>query len=209
MNWIPRCVSGVVLTVALALGAAPASAGPGDPVNQFNFELKEVSLQSGKTVLAGTADNSDLALIRLNADGTPDPSLDVDGFARADFGANEQAADTAHASGGRILIAGTQNPGATPAAVLASFNSDGSPDTSFSGDGKTTLTLAASDVVTSVDVSAGGRIAVGVSAGNGNFKVIVFTAAGAPDGAFGAGGVASSDVGDTDQTTAVAFQSTK
>jgi hypothetical protein len=47
-----------------------------------------------------------------------------------------------------------------------------------------------------------------VIAGNGNFKVIVFTAAGAPDGGFGAGGVASSDVGDTDQTTAVAFQST-
>jgi hypothetical protein len=36
----------------------------------------------------------------------------------------------------------------------------------------------------------------------------VFTGAGAPDAGFGAGGVATSDVGDTDQTTAVAFQST-
>ena len=105
-------------------------------------------------------------------------------------------------------MAGTQSPGATPVAVLAGFNSDGSPDTSFSGDGKATLPLAANDVVSSVDVSATGRIAVGVIAGNGNFKVIVFTAAGAPDGGFGAGGVATSDVGATDQTTAVGFQST-
>lgn len=208
MNAPTRWIAGAALLGALTLVPAPASAAPGDPVNQFNFELKEVALQSGKTVLAGTADNSDLGLIRLGADGSPDPSLDVEGFVRADFGSNEQAADIALASGGRILIVGTQNPGAGPVAVLASFNSDGSPDTSFSGDGKATLALAANDLVTSVDVSGGGRIAVGVNAGNGNFKVIAFTAAGAPDAGFGSGGVATLDFGGVDQTTAVAFQST-
>jgi uncharacterized delta-60 repeat protein len=208
MNWTHRCLPAAALGAVLAISAAPASAAPGDPVNQANFDLREVALQSGKTIMAGTADNSDLALIRLNANGDPDASFDVEGFVRADFGANEQAADLALTPGGRILVVGTQSPGATPVAVLAGFNSDGSPDTSFSGDGKATLPLAANDLVSSVDVSSTGRIAVGVIAGNGNFKVIVFTAAGAPDGGFGAGGIATSDVGDTDQTTAVAFQST-
>ncbi len=193
---------------ALALTAAPASAAPGDPVNQGNFDLREVALQSGKTILAGTADHSDLGLIRLNADGSPDPSFDVEGFVRADFGSNESAADLALAPGGRIVVAGTQDPGASPFVVLASFNSDGSPDTSFSGDGKATLALAANDVVTSVDINSGGRIAVGVNAGNGDFKVITFTGAGAPDAGFGTGGVATLNFGGTDQVTAVAFQST-
>ena len=135
----------------LALSAAPASAAPGDPVNQLNFDLKEVALQSGKTIMAGTADNSDLALIRLIANGDPDPSFDTEGFVRADFGAVEQAADLALAPGGRLVVAGTHSPGATPVAVLAGFNSDGSPDTSFSGDGRATLLLAPNDVVSSVE----------------------------------------------------------
>jgi uncharacterized delta-60 repeat protein len=201
-NWIAGAAAIGVLTLA----AGPATASPGDPVNQFNFEATEVALQSGKTIIAGTAD-TDLGLIRLNADGSPDASFDVEGFNRADFGSSETAADMALGPGGKIVIAGTQDPGATPVAVLASFNPDGSPDTSFSGDGKATLALAAGDVVTSVDVRAG-RIAVGVKAGSGDFKVIAFTATGAADAGFGSGGVASINFGGTDQTTAVAFQST-
>jgi uncharacterized delta-60 repeat protein len=202
-----RWIAAPAVAGALALTAAPASAAPGDPVNQMNFQLAEIALQSGKTLLAGTA-GTDLGLIRLNADGSPDRSFDVEGFARADFGSAEQAADIALASGSRIVIAGTQDPGVSPVAVLAAFNPDGSPDATFSGDGEATMPLANGDTVTSVDVSAGGRIAVGVTAGNGDFKVIAFTAAGAPDAGFGAGGVATLNFGGTDQVTAVAFQST-
>jgi len=197
---------GPTVLATLALSAPPAIAAPGDPVNQGNFTLAEVTLQSGKTLLAGTAD-SDLGLIRLNADGSPDPSFDVEGFVRADFGAVESAADIATTPSGRILIAGTQSPGATPVAVIAAFNSNGNPDTSLDGDGKATFPLAANDLVTSVDVGPTGRIALGVAAGNGNFKVIALTSAGAPDPGFGTGGVTSLDFGAADQTNAVAFQS--
>jgi len=206
MSRSTRWIAAPLALGALALTAPGASAAPGDPVNQQNFDAREVLLQSGKTLLAGTAD-SDLGLIRLNAGGEPDPSFDFEGFVRADFGSSEQAADAALAPGGGIVIAGTQNPGATPLAVLAAFNTDGSADTSFSGDGKATFALAAGDVVTSIDISSGGRIALGVSAGNGDFKVIAFTASGAPDAGFGSGGVTGLNFGGIDQTNAVAFQS--
>jgi uncharacterized delta-60 repeat protein len=198
---------GGALLGALALASGAAQAAPGDPVNSFNWQTAEVALQGGKTILAGTADNADLGLIRLSSDGSPDASFDVEGFVRADFGSSESAADMALTPAGKIVVAGTQDPGATPVAVLARFNSDGSPDTSFGGDGKATMALAAGDSVTSVDVSGTGRVGVGVTAGNGDFKVLALTAAGDPDAGFGSGGVATLSFGGTDQVTAVAFQS--
>lgn len=71
-------------------------------------------LAAGKLLVAGTS-AGDFALVRLNPDGSPDPTFDGDGRATYDFGAAEQLNDAALAPGGKVVLAGTsERPGCLP-----------------------------------------------------------------------------------------------
>jgi uncharacterized delta-60 repeat protein len=114
----------------------------------------------GKIVVAGTVETptaylvqggSDFALVRYNTDGSLDTSFDGDGIVitdfRTDFSTFGNSSDGAYAIAiqpdGKIVAAGYSSVGAIiapPAGnsnfALARYNTDGSLDTSFDGDGK-------------------------------------------------------------------------
>lgn len=101
----------------------------------------DVAVQSdGKIVVVGSY-NNDIVVLRYNADGTPDASFDLDGIVSTSFSPYPpQVTSVLLQSDGKILVGGSsQNQFA-----LVRYNTDGSLDTSFDGDGKLTTTINAS-----------------------------------------------------------------
>ncbi|MFD9366407.1 calcium-binding protein [Streptomyces sp. NPDC060020] len=122
----------------------------------------------GKIVVVGSSASPDSAglftVVRYRIDGSLDTGFDGDGVVLTDFGGGgpqEAFAVTVQADGG-ILAVGMS--GAEVA--LARYHADGSPDTSFDGDGKAT-TAFAGGAATAFDVTtqADGRIVVAGRAG--------------------------------------------
>jgi uncharacterized delta-60 repeat protein len=122
-----------------------------DFVNSVDEDAVAVVLQAdGKIVAAGYSQDfsedpfdNDFTLARYNSDGSLDTSFSGDGKVTTDFNGDT---DIAHAvalqADGKIVVAGWANNVSNYAYnydfALALYNSDGSLDTSFSGDGKVT-----------------------------------------------------------------------
>jgi len=147
----------------------------------------------GKIVAGGNG------LVRCHPDGTLDSSFEFDGRV---FTPGPVNALSLHQ--GKILVAcRTQN-----APLLVRYNSDGSPDSSFGGDGIVTNTLA--DTISGIAVQSDGRIlAAGQTRGlntDVDFVVVRFNADGSVDGSYGVGGKATvpiSNGSDTDPAIAL------
>lgn len=108
----------------------------------------------GKIVVAGTVSRlvnnmevGDFAIARFNADGSLDTTFDSDGKTTVSFVpelitsllARESLSSLKIAADGKIIVggsAGTPGPGGNSRFVFARFNTDGSLDTTFDGDGK-------------------------------------------------------------------------
>ena len=77
-----------------------------------------------------------MAVYRLKANGSPDPSFDTDGAAGIDSGGGEVANALAIQPDGKIVVAGYSSNGATGNdAAVYRLNANGSPDPSFDTDG--------------------------------------------------------------------------
>ncbi len=169
----------------------------------------------GKIVVAGVS-GSDFALVRYNPDGSLDTSFDGDGKVTTDFGAanGESARSVALQPDGKIVVAGFLSTGSQADFAVARYNTDGSLDTSFSGDGKVTTGLLGSsvDYAYGVAVQSDGKIVVAGSSsrsiGELNDLVLVrYNADGSLDGSFSGGGKLIADLGSNDAGYGVALQS--
>jgi uncharacterized delta-60 repeat protein len=139
------------LTIAIAI---PGSAAPGDLDPTFDGDGKVitqiaeddgargVAIQAdGKIVAAGSATasgNLDFALARYNTDGSLDTSFDGDGKVTTDFAAGaDEALAVAIQADGKIVAGGSAAISGVDFA-LTRYNSDGSLDPTFEGDGRVT-----------------------------------------------------------------------
>ncbi|TAL42846.1 MAG: hypothetical protein EPN89_16885 [Methylovulum sp.] len=176
-----------------------------------------VTIQTnGKILVAGTSgdfSNADFALARYNSDGTLDNNFDNDGIVTTNFGYYDQGNSVTIQANGKILVAGTsygynRND---PDFALVRYNSNGSLDTSFSGDGKVTIKpvdfgqygYAVGDYGNAVIVQADGKILeVGTSlnfnGANTVFTLVRYQANGTLDSSFGSNGIATTTVGSYD-----------
>ena len=93
-----------------------------------------------KIIMAGTGgtNDPDLALTRLNPDGSRDPSFGGGATVNTDFGGWDRGWAVAIRSDGRIITAGSIDAGYDFA--LACYRPDGSPDLAFGTGGKVTTT---------------------------------------------------------------------
>src|SRR5919106_930041 len=118
----------------------------------------------GKIVAAGRAflgsTREEFALARYNPDGSLDTTFDGDGKVTTDFAAfNDNARAVVIQGDGRIVAAGFAVVSGTNDFALARYNTDGSLDSTFDGDGKVTTDFAAaSDIAHSVATQGDGRI---------------------------------------------------
>jgi uncharacterized delta-60 repeat protein len=155
-----------------------------------------VAIQAdGKIVVAGGSQNgskTDFALARYNANGSLDTSFDGDGKLTTAIGSTfDTAFGLAIQSDGRIVAAGRSDSSNADFAA-ARYNTDGSLDTSFDGDGKLTTAMgSAGDIAHDVVVQADGKIVlVGYSQNptNYDFALARYDANGSPDTTFSGDG---------------------
>jgi uncharacterized delta-60 repeat protein len=110
----------------------------GDGIATTGTTIYSITIQTdGKIVVAGV-DSGNLALARYNSNGTLDTTFDGDGKVTTDITSQYDMADSVTIQNdGKIVVAGTANGDF----ALARYNSDGSLDTTFSGDGKVTTPI--------------------------------------------------------------------
>ncbi|MEW2526150.1 hypothetical protein [Streptomyces sp. NPDC047071] len=186
-------------------GVVTTDFGTGDHL----FALEELS--SGKLIAAGTA-NSDFLLVRYNSDGSLDTGFSGDGIVTTDFnGLSDIAFGFTQAPGGDYVLAGAVDapePFGTTGPIkvgVVRYNSDGSLDTGFGGDGKVTTDVNAlsADEARAVAVDGDGKIVVAGLAGetvvfpvdpvDGDALVVRYNSDGSLDTGFSGDGKATVD----------------
>ena len=194
---------GATRTAAWTPASAPAArCGPTLPDSAD--KAFAVTLQpDGKIVAAGNAynvSNNDIALARYNTDGTLDTDFGTSGKVLTGF---DESWDNARAMAvqedGKIVLVGEVCKDGTYDFGVARYNADGTPDTTFSGDGKLTTDFAGgNDYGYGVGIEPDGKIVVAGRASGGtddDFALACYN----PDGSlytdFGTGGKVQSDFG--------------
>jgi uncharacterized delta-60 repeat protein len=187
-----------------------------------------IALQSnGKILVAGTSfngSNNDFAVVRYNADGSLDTTFDADGKLTTAVGsADDAAASIVLQADGKIVVAGTSfNATTRNDFAVVRYDSNGSLDTSFDGDGKTTVSIGrrdmfgnfgSDDIAASAVLRSDGRILVGGASHNAdsdyNFSLAQFNTNGSLDPSFNAAatpGTAQTDLGVNDFGRSLALQ---
>ena len=109
------------------------------PIGSGDDRAYALALQSdGKLVVAGTSSNGsndDFALVRYNADGSLDTTFDGDGKVTTPIGPGDDRAYGLAIEQGKLVAAGASWNGSDDDFAVARYNADGSPDTTFDGDG--------------------------------------------------------------------------
>lgn len=169
-----------------------------------NFGYQLAIQDDGKLLLAGGSFDgaqSDYALARYNSDGSLDSSFGTGGQVLTDFPAGES--DVAHGVAvqpdGKILVSGITSNGTDYDFALARYNSNGTLDTSFNGDGLIETPIGSGDDRSwTVSLQSDGRVLVGGYTDNGSdydYALVRYDSSGNLDASFGTGGIVTTDLG--------------
>ncbi len=172
----------------------------------------------GKIVVAGTTfdgTSNNFAIARYLADGSLDNSFGGNGFLTTNFSPlSVSAKDLALQADGKIVVvgAGRDISLSNYDFVLARYNSDGSLDSTFDGDGKLNTDIGTVDFGESVAIQSDGKIVVAGSTQSGadnNFAVVRYNSNGSLDTTFDSDGVVTTDFGGSsnDEASAAVIQS--
>ncbi|MEP6786909.1 MAG: CHRD domain-containing protein [Acidobacteriota bacterium] len=176
------------------------------PIGAGNDLARSVAVQAdGKIVLVGNgsnATNSDIAIIRLESNGSLDTSFDGNsgngnGIVTVPVGAgNDQGYVAAIAGDGKIVVAGYYAAAVSSDTVILRLNTDGRLDSTFDGDGIAPHSFSAtdSDEALAMTLQPDGRIVIAgcIRTGGGvlnDFLIARFDQNGSVDNSFGTGGL--------------------
>ena len=154
-----------------------------------------VALQAdGKIVAVGYAPGSggQFAIARYNTDGSPDMSFSGDGKTTTNFTSGDDFAwDVAIQPADQKIVVAGRTAGSDPKFAVVRYNTNGSLDGTFSGDGRATVNLTTGeDNGTALALQAnGGIVLVGYASGlGGQIGVARLTASGVADTSFSGDG---------------------
>ncbi len=169
-----------------------------------------VALQTDGKIVAVGSDHDidgDFALARYNTDGSLDTSFSGDGKQTTGFGGADRATEVALQADGKIVAVGFDDEVFNGGFALARYNTDGSLDTSFSGDGKQTTEFGGRDGANGVALQGDGKIiAVGMGGVDGDFALARYNPNGSLDPSFSGDGKKTTEFGGSDRATGVALQ---
>jgi uncharacterized delta-60 repeat protein len=183
----------------------------------LTYGANDVALQSnGRIVAAGNIrigeDNEAFAVVRYNIDGSLDTSFDIDGKVTTNFGEfYDVAQGVTLQSDGKIIAAGyseTTTPEGTVFA-LARYQTNGSLDPTYDGDGKVTTPVGVNSGAIGVTIQPNQKIvAVGGSFNGSTVEsaIVRYNTDASLDTSFGSGGKALTLVGERSQFYGVAVQ---
>ncbi|MFH1117022.1 MAG: VCBS domain-containing protein, partial [Pseudomonadota bacterium] len=139
----------------------------------------------GQTYISGSG-GWNFALVRYNSDGSLDTSFDGDGKVTTPINGGAYAKSVAIMSDNKIVVVGTGHNGSNWDLAVVRYNSDGSLDTEFDGDGivLTALSAGSYDYGYAVAVQSNGQIVA-----LGSFGLVRYTSNGSVDTSFGDNGV--------------------
>jgi uncharacterized delta-60 repeat protein len=134
-----------------------------------------VQQADGKLVAAGEGDvccnnivQGDFALVRYDADGSPDGAFGTGGIVTTSISGNDHASALVQQVDGKFVAAGYSRDGGQYDFALARYNTDGSLDATFGMGGKVTTPIgAADDFALALVQQADGKLVAGGSSSNG------------------------------------------
>ncbi|MDQ3799015.1 MAG: hypothetical protein M3384_06160, partial [Acidobacteriota bacterium] len=175
-------------------------------------EILALAIQpaDGKIIAAGYSSNGandDFTLARYNADGSLDSSFGAGGIARTNFNNGFDYAEAISLqTDGKIVVAGYSFNGSFYDFALARYNTDGTPDTGFDGDGAlTTDFTGGDDLAFAVALQSDGKI-VAAGLANTDFGLARYNANGTLDATFDGDGKVSTSINNFDAAFALAIQ---
>lgn len=164
----------------------------------------------GKIVLAGVGSfDEDLTVIRYNANLSPDATFNGNGRVVVQLSGSQVINDLAIQPDGKILVAGWTSETPSRNFLLARFNANGSPDTSFDTDGMLTTLIGTAAQATGIALQSDGKIvAVGFAnvGGADHFAVARYNVDGSLDNTFDADGSVITIIGGLDQAFDLVIQ---
>jgi len=192
-----------------AFGGPPNSPGMVTTViGDYDYGYAVAIQSDGKIVVAGTVSSggqNTFAVVRYNSDGSLDTTFDGDGIVVTIFGAgtDDQARAVAIQPDGKIVVAGSSDADF----AVARYNSDGSLDNTFNGDGRVTTDFGSSDYGYAVTIQPDGKIVV-AGKSNNNFALARYNSSGTLDSTFDSDGMVTTLVGTgIDEAQGVGLQS--
>lgn len=185
----------------LSFGTNAAAIVPGNP----NQRVESLVLQGdGKIVLTGGSSgsgNNDLIMVRLNADGSLDNTFSTDGIVVTPVSANldDYGYSVKLQPDGKILVGGFSFDNTNANFLIARYNTDGSLDNTFDGDGIVTAGIFGSfnEYGYALDVQPDGKILLAGYIDNSyyDFIIIRINSDGNLDLSWGNSGVVYTDWG--------------
>jgi uncharacterized delta-60 repeat protein len=167
----------------------------------------------GKLLVAGYnapgAAANNLEVARINSNAAPDNTFAGDGTTAVDFGGAESGSGVVQQPDGKIVVAGGSNAGGDEDFAIARLGTNGSPDTSFAGDGKTVVDFGGADTGHAVALQPDGKILIAgytFKGGNYAFALARLQPNGLLDTTFGDGGKAIAEFGAEDIAWGLAIQ---
>ncbi len=173
-----------------------------------NFSYDIIVQNNGKILVTGVS-SGNFALVRYNSDGSLDSSFSADGIVTTAM--NGTGTSLALQSDGKILVAGDSFDGTLDFALVR-YNSDGTLDNSFSGDGIVTTAIGSGhDICSGLTLQSDGKILVAGGSYNGSnydFALVRYNSDGTLDSSFSGDGKVTTDFGLSDDSgSSVALQS--
>jgi uncharacterized delta-60 repeat protein len=207
---------GELLLVRLLPNGTPDNSFDGDGILTIPWDTlpdgaaRSVVIQpDGKIVAAGKHYNqvdNDFVVARFTANGVLDSSFDGDGIATTNILGGEEGNSVALQADGKIVVAGISlnfTGGLNERFAVVRYNTDGSLDSTFDGDGKVTTTiLGGIDTANAVSIQANGKILVAGSSSpstatnyqDNEFSMVRYLSDGTPDAAFSGDGKLTIDL---------------
>ena len=171
----------------------------------------DLALRGGKVVIVGEscgATDCNFAVARLDSSGKLDKTFNGTGRRLTSFGGVDSAYGVAIQSNGRIVAVGARK-GLSSVMAVARYNTDGTLDADFSGDGKRTIPLGTSAEARGVIIADGGTIVIGGIADNGtndDYAAARLKARGGLDATFDDDGKTQIDFGTAERAHSLAVQ---
>lgn len=176
--------------------------------------IRSMAIQpDGRIVVAGSSHNGnnfDVAVARYHMDGSLDTGFDADGMVTTVVGAGESVArSVALQTDGKIVVACSSVSDSAYEFALVRYNTDGTLDTAFAGDGTATTDFGLGCEARSVVVQPDGKIVVAGGSSNGwdqDVAVARYDVDGTLDTDFAGDGTVTTDFGDNDEASSVVIQ---
>jgi uncharacterized delta-60 repeat protein len=205
----------------------PRFAGDGQAEITFadpNFTSRShptsIALQpDGKIVVAGDTDAKatatnphDMAVARLNADGSLDKTFNGTGQKAIDFGKTDGVNDVAVQADGKIVVAGTALIGNDEDFAVARLTAGGKLDPEWSGDGQASTHFQVDERLNAItiapdgEVVAAGRFNADSTSRDSDTALARYTTAGQPEATFSGDGKQIINFGKGDSAVDVASQ---